>query len=212
MNLNNYLNSFTTDEIIKQELINYLALNNWFNYELKLNDGQIEIDDNFAHTGKQLTEFIYNLKSSDKEKLDYSFKLFKEKYPETSRIIIKFFNISNNISDENKNYVIRFLLNNLVDEITRLSDKEVKSIIENAMECLNYNNCQILSLLFAYTKQHYRTFYVSDFFLEKEEMPNNDAYEVDEYCRILYHMFNEDYIKENDMYYKATLSKSYIDT
>ena len=41
MNLNNYLNSFTNDENIKQELINYLALNNWFGYELKLNDGYI---------------------------------------------------------------------------------------------------------------------------------------------------------------------------
>lgn len=212
MNLNNYLNSFTNDDNIKQELINYLALNNWFGYELKLNDGQIEIDDDFIHTGKQLAEFIDNFKSSDKDKLDHSFKLLKDKYPETHRILIKFFNTSNNLTDENKNYIIRFLLNNLIDEITRLSDKEVKTMIEDAMECLSYNNCQTLSLFFAYTKQHYRTFYVSDFFLEKEEMPNNDAYEVDEYCRILYHMFNEDYIKENDMYYKAASSKSYIDT
>ena len=212
MNLNNYLNSFTNDENIKQELINYLALNNWFGYELKLNDGQIEIDDDFIHTGKQLAEFIDNFKSSDKDKLDHSFKLLKEKYPETYRILIKFFNITNSLTDENKNYIIRFLLNGLIDEITSLSDKEVKALIEDAMECLTYNNCQTLSLLFAYTKQHYRTFYVSDFFLEKEEMPNNDAYEVDEYCRILYHMFNEDYIKENDMYFKAASSKSYIDT
>ena len=212
MNLNNYLNSFTNDDNIKQELINYLALNNWFGYELKLNDGQIEINDDFIHTGKQLAEFIDNLKSSDEDKLELSFKLLKEKHPETSRILIKFFNTSNNLTDENKNYIIRFLLNNLIDEITRLSDKEVKTMIEDAMECLSYNNCQTLSLFFAYTKQHYRTFYVSDFFLEKEEMPNNDAYEVDEYCRILYHMFNEDYIKENDMYYKAASSKSYIDT
>ena len=205
-------NSFTNDDNIKQELINYLALNNWFGYELKLNDGQIEINDDFIHTGKQLAEFIDNLKSSDEDKLELSFKLLKEKHPETSRILIKFFNTSNNLTDENKNYIIRFLLNNLIDEITRLSDKEVKTMIEDAMECLSYNNCQTLSLFFAYTKQHYRTFYVSDFFLEKEEMPNNDAYEVDEYCRILYHMFNEDYIKENDMYYKAASSKSYIDT
>ena len=212
MNLNNYLNSFTNDDNIKQELINYLALNNWFGYELKLNDGQIEINDDFIHTGKQLAEFIDNLKSSDEDKLELSFKLLKEKHPETSRILIKFFNTSNNLTDENKNDIIRFLLNNLIDEITRLSDKEVKTMIEDAMECLSYNNCQTLSLFFAYTKQHYRTFYVSDFFLEKEEMPNNDAYEVDEYCRILYHMFNEDYIKENDMYYKAASSKSYIDT
>ena len=212
MNLNNYLNTFTNDENIKQELINYLAVNNWFGFELKLNDGQIEINDDFIHTGKQLAEFIDNLKSSDEDKLELSFKLLKEKHPETSRILIKFFNTSNNLTDENKNYIIRFLLNNLIDEITRLSDKEVKTMIEDAMECLSYNNCQTLSLFFAYTKQHYRTFYVSDFFLEKEEMPNNDAYEVDEYCRILYHMFNEDYIKENDMYYKAASSKSYIDT
>ena len=211
MNLNNYLNSFTTDENIKQELINYLASNNWFGYELTFNDGQIEIDDNFTHTGIRLREFIDNLNNTDKDKLNYSFKLLKDKYPETSKILTKFFNISN-LTDDNKNYIIRFLLNGLIDEITLLNDKEVKTLIGEAMECLTYNNCQTLSLLFAYTKQHYRTFYVSDFFLEKEEMPNNDAYEVDEYCRILYHMFNEDYIKENDMYFKAASSKSYIDT
>ena len=110
MNLNNYLNSFTNDDNIKQELINYLALNNWFGYELKLNDGQIEINDDFIHTGKQLAEFIDNLKSSDEDKLELSFKLLKEKHPETSRILIKFFNTSNNLTDENKNYIIRFLL------------------------------------------------------------------------------------------------------
>lgn len=211
MNLNNYLNSFTNDENIKQELINYLASNNWFSYELTFNDGQIEIDDNFTHTGIRLREFIDNLNNTDKDKLNYSFKLLNDKFPETSKILTKFFNISN-LTDDNKNYIIRFLLNTLINEITSLSDKEVKTLIEEGMECLTYNNCQALSLLFAYTKQHYNTFYVSDFFLEKEEMPNNDAYEVDEYCRILYHMFNEDYIEENNMYYKAATSKSYIDT
>ncbi|MDY4500498.1 MAG: hypothetical protein SPE36_01080 [Lactobacillus johnsonii] len=216
MELNNYLDSFTHDDQIKEELIDFLAENNWFGYEPYFDGERILIDDSFAKIENKIAEFIKGHTITDDEKISNSMSSLKDAYPETFEIVSKFFSISNSYVDalnsENKNYIVHFLLNDLIDEITKLNDKEVKALIEDAMECLNYANCQILSLLFAYTKQNYKTFYVSDFFLDKEAMPNNDAYEVDEYCRILYHMFNADYIEDNDMYYKAASSKNYIDT
>ena len=41
---------------------------------------------------------------------------------------------------------------------------------------------------------------------------NAEAYDPDDYLKIIFHMFNENYIAENDMYTKAATSKNFVDT
>ena len=39
-----------------------------------------------------------------------------------------------------------------------------------------------------------------------------EAYDVDEYLELLYYLYNEDYIEDNEMYEKACESRNYADT
>ena len=55
---------------------------------------------------------------------------------------------------------------------------------------------------------HKRYEFTPRYTLEQE----TNAYELDEYLELLYFLFNDDYIRKEDMLYKAAISKDYADT
>lgn len=219
MNLNKYFDEIVNNdnEELRDELIDFLSNNKWFGYKLMLKDEEVFIDDDFiAKHDKIIRQFIKENQADDCEKLNISLNLIHENFPATAAILKEFLLMSSkdveNIDDHNKNFIVRYLLNNLSNEITKISNVEAKSLVEDSLNYLSLTNAQVLCRFLIYTKQYHKVLYTNDFEIEKESLPDNDAYEVDEYCRILYHMFHPEYIDDNNMYYKAANSKNYIDT
>ena len=65
-----------------------------------------------------------------------------------------------------------------------------------------------------WTRVHCKTLYYRDYFMNpySTNSKNAEAYDPDDYLKIIFHMFNENYIAENDMYTKAATSKNFVDT
>ena len=65
-----------------------------------------------------------------------------------------------------------------------------------------------------WTHGHTRTVYKGMYYMEKytDRSEESSAYDPDSYLTILYHLFNDGYIDENDMYVRASESKNYVDT
>lgn len=219
MNLNKYFDEIVNNdnEELRDELIDFLSNNKWFGYKLMLKDEEVFIDDDFiTKHDKIIKQFIKEYQADDGEKLNISLNLIHKNFPATAAILKEFLLMpskdAENIDDHNKNFIVRYLLNNLSDEITKIRNVEAKSLVEDSLNYLSLTNAQVLCHFLIYTKQYHKVLYTNDFEIEKESLPDNDAYEVDEYCRILYHMFHPEYIDDNNMYYKAANSKNYIDT
>ena len=222
MDLIEYINSLKgkyqiTDENYNLELVSFLVENKWFGYDPKCIGETVTIDDEFVDRhGNNIDFFSVNYAKPIDEKIDILKAELSKKYPLTTRIFSDYIDetniVSERISEDSIYYLLTFFNSYLIDEIVNLSDKEVKALIEDAISALSVFNCYILSIFIAYTKRNHKTSYIGDYFVEKEDMDNNDAYEIDDYCKILFHMFNKEYVDNNDMYIKACDSKNYIDT
>lgn len=203
-----------SDDSFYEKTIEFLATNNWFGIHPKLNNKKkIELNDTDADMlTDRLKPFLSNFSCDTNKKTETLYSMLESLFPQTKLIVEDFFNKHRDyFKDNGPYYLMNFLYSHLVDEICELSDKEVSGLMDDALHNLNVANCNMLSIFLSDTKKNYRTRYVGDYFLEKNDLKDNDAYELDEYCRIMYHMFNEDYIEQNQMYKKACENKDYID-
>lgn len=200
-----------------EHLADFIIDNEWFGVHptviLETNDIEIKDEEAFGFIEK-LEPYLESYNDDLDLKIEKLLGKLENLFPETHLIFMDFLKSSNrnnrNFSEESIYHLLNFIVTRFVDEVTKLSDRDAQHLMEDAIKALSVTNCNMLSMFLADTKKKYRTFYVGDYFLEKEKMKNNDAYELDDYCNIMYHMFNEDYIHENGMYNKACNSKDYI--
>lgn len=219
MNLIDYIENIAKDDYeLREMIVEFLSHNKWFGYKPVLaNNRTVYIDDKFlTENGSVIEKFIKENKVDDNERLNKSLNQLANSLPVTANIFEEFLSSSireiDNISTLNKHFIASFLLNNLKTEIIEIDNDEAKALVENSLSYLNIKNVNILCRFLIFTKQYYRTKFTYDFEIEKEILKDNDAYDIDEYCRIMYHMFHPEYIDANNMYYKAANSKGYIDT
>ncbi len=95
-----------------------------------------------------------------------------------------------------------------------MRDEEIKDFLAVAFEEMSKQYGDILTFFLTWLKEHYKTKYMHDYFMSKrkDNADSNEAYDTEEYLELLYCLFNEDYIIENDMYAKAAQSKNHVDT
>lgn len=192
----------------------FLVDNDWFDIKPVWQDGMlmIEVNDFEIHMDK-IKDFFdnYNLEIEDKNIILLS--RLKGKLPETHEKLELFYQ-EYGFPDAIIYYLTDFLLKNLKQDICVMNDTDVEMLMTVACDELTKQYGDILCFLLKWIKDGFKTKYQNDYFMSKRQDKSfqNEAYETEKYLELLYCLFNEEYIIENDMYVRAAKSKNYVDT
>lgn len=194
-----------------QKIIAFLEDNNWFDDRPEVIAGKVSLTD------KQVTLYseplLQYLNTVEENKYDALYTFFHEKFPATSNMMDEFFS-SLEIGEESQYYIMDFLLSSLHKDIFMMTDKEISVLVKKATNELIKAHGDIFTFFLSWLKTRCKTAYKNDYIMSKRISLENQsqAYDFDEYLELLYYLYNEDYIIENDMYCKAAESKNYADT
>lgn len=193
-------------------LITFLEDNDWFHNRPVLSNDKVLLTNEQIKLYKAPLEFFLIERSSDKKE-NLLHQMFADKYPMTSEKMDIFFNLVD-VSSESRFFITDFLLNTIHKDISLMNDIEVNDMVAKATNDMIKAHGNILTFFLSWLKTEYKTIYNNDYILEKrisfEE--NGQAYDFDEYLELLYYLYNDEYITENEMYQKAADSKNFADT
>lgn len=194
--------------------VQFLADNEWFGIEPVWKDDILWVDTkDFAPYIERIRLFFdsYWLNTSEKNVLLLS--MLKESFPDTEPKLLQFYD-EYGFPDIIRYYLTSFLLKFLPKELCMMNDSEVQDLLTDAYNELIKQYGDILVSFLRWLKDKYTTRYLNDYFMSRrqDKSDSNEAYDTEEYLELLYYLFNEEYIYENEMYAKAAASKNYIDT
>ena len=213
IDLKEYINqiiseSENTGKASSGEIILFLESNEWFGSKPSYKDGAVFI------TLEQADLYKEPLLSFLNTPMDASilFNKIYEKYPSTAKFLKKFYE-EKQMDDEDCFYINDFLLFNLKKDIFIYTEEEISQFIWDASIDLIKAHGDYLTYFLSWLKLMTKTKYQKDYLMEKRYTMTiqNEAYEFDEYIKLMYYLYNEEYIEDNDMYQKASLSKDYTD-
>lgn len=195
----------------KQDIIAFLEDNLWFGSRPSIINGKVMV------TNEQITLFreplLVFLGTNQEDKKKILFSMLSNKFPETEDKLTKFFNIIN-ASEESRYYIADFLLYTLDKDILLMNDKDISELVAKAVNGLIKVHGDMLTFFLSWLKSNYKTLYYSEYIMKNRYSMDykKEAYDLDDYLQLLYYLFNEDYIIDNEMYSKAAKSKNYADT
>ena len=191
----------------REKVSGFLLDNDWFGVSINLDDYTITEKDAEVlknHIKDYLTT-PPGIKSME--------GIFSKKFPSTNELFVQFAE-EEKLSETNRFYLLDFLAYYLTKDLFLYSDAEVETLVEVATKVLTKylgdNLIQFIKWLLNKGVTRYRVSFemTKRYTIESA----NGAYELDEYLELMYYLFNEDYIIENDMFCKAANSKNYADT
>src|SRR5699024_5058416 len=149
----------------------------------------------------------------EQEKSEYLTEQLANIMPKTAKLLSKYFK-SNKIDYKSRHNLADFLLSFLPGELAESTDLEISSLMEKGYEVLRKVNGEILADFINWTHTKEKTIYQKLYFMGKyaNRTEESSAYDPDNYLAILYHLYNSEYIAENDMYSRAAESKNYTAT
>lgn len=194
--------------------VQFLADNEWFGIKPVWRDNILMIDtDDFSPYIERIRLFFDSYWLSTAEKNTLLLSMLKDKLPDTAQKLIRFYD-EYDFPDIIRYYLSSFLLKFLPKELCMMDDTEVQELLTAAYNELIKQYGDILASFLRWLKDQYPTRYLNDYFMSRrqDKSESNEAYDTEEYLELLYYLFNEEYIYENEMYSKAAASKNYIDT
>lgn len=107
-----------------------------------------------------------------------------------------------------------FIYSFLPGELDESTDNEMALLLNSAFDELPHVYGTILCDFVNWTHDHTKTVYKNLYYMNhySENQSKSSTYDPQSYLSILYHLYNQDYIEENDMYTLAADSKNYVDT
>lgn len=203
-----------TEEVGKyanQDIVSFLEDNDWFHNRPEIIDGIVWLTDEQQHLYK--APLIRYLKGAEQPKNEALLSMLSDKFPFTAERLEKFY-CSINATQETQYYVTDFLLYSLEKDIFLMNDKEISIMVEKAVNDLIKAHGETLTFFLSWLRTNYKTTYKNEYIMTNRYSMDfqKEAYDVDEYLELMYYLYNEDYIAENDMYSKAAKSKNYADT
>lgn len=194
--------------------VEFLADNEWFGIEpVWQNDILLINTDDFVPYMERIRLFFDSYWLNTAEKNTRLLSMLKESYPDTEPKLLRFYD-EYDFPDTIKYYLTNFLLRFLPKELCLMNDSEVQELLTAAYNELIKQYGDILASFLRWLKDKHTTSYLNDYFMSKrqDKSDSNEAYDTEEYLELLYYLFNEEYIYENEMYAKAAASKNFIDT
>lgn len=205
---------YTQDSEFKLNLTKFLVSNNWFGETPNVVDDKVFVSDKFIErASKKIDEFCKNYNASAKDKVHILTDKIRESMPKTANLLQKYAE-HYKLEEETIYQLSDFILYSLPGEINEATDSEIADILNDAFDNLPKAYGDILTDFINWVHSKTRTIYQCTYFMEKyyESDEESSAYDQHSYLSILFRLYNQDYIEENDMYYQAAISKNYIDT
>ena len=201
-----FINEFAAGKTI-ESLVAFFVDNEWFGESIVLENNKIMLTDaQIDRFAKELRVFMDGTETT-------LYALFGQKFPETGRLFNDFLK-EVNADEESKYHVVDFLLYRLTKELIFYQDCELEDLISHATFDLIKAHGDTLTFFLAWLKLNCKTAYQKDYVLNRRYTMDiqNEAYSFDDYIQLLYYLFAEEYIQDNDMFRKAAESKNYTDT
>lgn len=201
------------DKQFRLNLTSFFVSNMWFGVEpQQTDDGQLNITEaQCKRMSPHIDEFCRFYGCSAGEKKQILSEKLKNLLPETAQIFSRYCT-SNRLDVAMENRLLDFILYYMPGELRTLSDQEIATLLLDGHQNLPKAFGDLLADFINWSRHHYKTCYQKDYFMMSYGTKKTDAYDPNSYLKIMYYMYNEGYITENDMYQKAAQSKNYVDT
>lgn len=192
---------------VREKVSQFLLDNSWFSIPINKSDFTVS-EVNAVILRDKVVEYL-----SAKPGIQSISTILKQRYPATEEYFQQYVKDSN-LDKTSQFYLQDFLAYYLTKDLFLYSDKELEKLIEQATETLSKNHgddCMTFaSWLLQKGVTHYRNTYemTSRYTLEDKD----GAYELDDYLELMFYLFNDNYIQDNEMLVQAASSKDYADT
>lgn len=195
-----------------EKFVRFLVDNDWFKINPVWVDGCLMVEpDDFQPFLPAIKQYFSSEKMEISDKNMELLESLKQKFPDTAEKLESFYSTFA-FPEEIEYYLTAFVLKFLNKDICLMNDEEIQSILSVAFEELSKQYGDIFTFFLSWLKEHYRTRYINDYTMVKRKDVSTTAYDSEEYLQLLYCLFNEEYIIENEMYIHAAKSKNYADT
>ena len=202
------------DENFNLDVSRFILSNNWFGCTPIIDGKTILFDEeSLKKLGSKIDEYCRNYNKNTNEKIEVLNEKLDTQLPKTAKLIKKY--IKNvKLDEEYSLCLIDFICSYLPGELDESSDNEISTLLDYAFDELSHFNSNILADFINWTHNHTKTLYKNMYYINNytKDDDRNSAYDPHSYLNILYHLYNQDYIEENDMYALAAESKNYVDT
>lgn len=192
---------------VREKVSQFLLDNSWFCISINKSDFTVS-EVNAVILRDKVVEYL-----SAQPGIQSISTILKQRYPATEEYFKQYVKDSN-LDETSQFYLQDFLAYYLTKDLFLYSDKELEKLIEQATETLSKNHgddcITFASWLLQKGVTHYRNTYemTSRYTLEDKD----GAYELDDYLELMFYLFNDNYIQDNEMLAQAASSKDYADT
>ena len=202
------------DPNFRVELSLFFVSNNWFGHPPVPQDGTLMLSEEMVHNMEHLLDhFCENYGMDDRDKTVATMEAMSRVLPNTTELFKRYIKTVH-LDMPIALHTADFMYSYMPGELPESTDGEVKIMMEKAFDELPRVFGNALSDFVNWVHNHTRTVYQSVYFMNKyaDNSQESAAYDPHHYLDILYHLYNEKYIEENDMYALAAESKNYVDT
>lgn len=201
-------------ESFRQEATRFIVSNHWFGAHPEIKKGGVYIEESiFLQIEDKLDEFCKHYGEEDDDKAAYLTEKMSKSMPQTAKLLRKYA-ADSGMEQEVLVRLTDFLLYDLPGELHELNDNEVSTLVDDAFDALPKVYGDILTDFINWTETKTRTMYRGIYtmspYSDREEA--SSAYDPHNYLKILYCLYNPEYIDDNAMYQQAARSKNYVDT
>lgn len=198
----------------RQAVTRFIVSNNWFGAHPEIKKGGVYVEESvFQQLENRLNEFCEHYGEEDKARSSYITEKMSGVVPKTTELLQKYA-ADTGMEQEVLFRLTDFLLYDLPGELQELNDTEVSTLVDDGFDVLPKAYGDILTDFINWTgtktKTMYRGVYTMVPYSEREE--TSSAYDPHNYLKILYCLYNSEYIDENEMYQQAARSRNYVDT
>ena len=219
INLNEYIEDLkTTYEIdalnFKESITCFFVSNNWFGDTPTAKNGVVYVEKDFIEkNGAKIEEFCRFHHLGYSEKVKELSSNFAKIMPQTSKLFQKYVK-EKEIADSVAYRLTDFLMYYLPGELPEADIAEIHNLLEEMFDNLSKTYADILTDFINWVQTKTKTIYTGFCSMNEyyKDETRTSSYSQDGYLEILYHLFNQGYIDDNDMYAQAAQSKDYADT
>lgn len=189
----------------RHKLISFLESNKWFNITPKLDNTdsknpKILIDeDDIDIIGKAVYQWLYVYGSSQNEQYNRLYELLKNKYSKTARLLQSYYAVIN-ADTKHMIEITEYLLYYLKNEVSEYTNEDMRGFINGLIIDKSLTVGIIITDFFSWALENSVVNYTEKYRLNQRSTGRIDtsAYDGETYLRLIYYLFNPDYIHENN--------------
>ena len=191
------------------EIVLFFTSNDWFGIKPAFVNRKVLLTEKQVQLYK--TPLLFFLKNARNSETVMS--ILCQKYAVTAEYLSSFYK-EIKVDEDTQIHTTEFLCFSLNKELVFYNDTEISALVNSASLEMTKAHGECLTFFISWLKNTTKTAYYKDYILEKRftMTVQNEAYDFDEYLKLLFFLFNPDYIETENMYAKAARSKNFTDT